>query len=278
MGRRRPFGTRRPADPADPGPADPGPADPADREPAAVWRSRLSGRVVVGGSLVIAGAILAGVSALGGGQQPRALPAVNISSRAPAAVAGSPKARAPEPRPSATGQDTERDKGPAPMLPPYGQALAASDPVRLTIPAIGVSSSVIPLGANPDGSVAVPPLSEPRLASWFDEGPAPGQDGPAAVYGHVDTAAAGPGVFYRLGDLTAGDMVDVALADQRVADFQVYRVAQYPKDAFPTMTVYGNTPVPELRLITCGGRFDAAAGSYDDNIVAYARLTGVSGR
>ena len=79
-------------------------------------------------------------------------------------------------------------------------------------------------------------------------------------------------MFYRLGDLVPGDTVDVTRANGGVARFQVYRVAEYAKDAFPTMTVYGATSNPELRLITCGGVFDAAAGSYLDNIVVYARL------
>ena len=46
----------------------------------------------------------------------------------------------------------------------------------------------------------------------------------------------------------------------------------YPKDQFPTAAVYGPTPVPELRLITCTGEFDRAAHSYLDNLVVTARL------
>jgi hypothetical protein len=157
------------------------------------------------------------------------------------------------------------------------RVLSYSAPVQVAIPAICVRASVIPLGLNPDGTVQVPPLSRPRLTSWLADGPAPGQAGPAALYGHVYAAASGPAVFYRLGDLVPGDTVDITRADHRVAVFAVYRVAEYPKNAFPTMTVYGDTPGPELRLITCGGAFDAAAGSYLDNIVAYARLTAVTG-
>jgi hypothetical protein len=135
-----------------------------------------------------------------------------------------------------------------------------------------VHASVIALGLNRDGTARVPPLSRPWLTSWFDDGPAPGQPGPAALYGHVDTAAAGPAVFYRLGDLVPGDRVDITLADHRVAMFVIYRVAEYAKNAFPTLKVYGDTRGPELRLLTCGGTFDPSTGSYQDNIVAYARL------
>ena len=52
--------------------------------------------------------------------------------------------------------------------------------------------------------------------------------------------------------------------------FTVDSVRSYPKDNFPTLQVYGNTTGPELRLITCGGEFDAAQGSYRNNTVVYA--------
>jgi hypothetical protein len=57
-----------------------------------------------------------------------------------------------------------------------------------------------------------------------------------------------------------------------VAPFVVDEVRVVPKDDFPTLDVYGNTSGPELRLITCGGPFDSAAGSYVDNVVVFARL------
>lgn len=44
----------------------------------------------------------------------------------------------------------------------------------------------------------------------------------------------------------------------------------YSKDDFPTDQVYGETPEPTLRLITCGGSFDEVTGRYGDNVVAYA--------
>lgn len=153
--------------------------------------------------------------------------------------------------------------------------LGYSPPVRVAIPVIKVSAPVIPLGLTAAGTVQVPPLSRPYLVSWYDEGPAPGQQGPAALYGHVDTAATGPAVFFRVGGLRAGAIVRVTRADHRVAVFRVYRVAVFPKDAFPTLTVYGRTPNAELRLITCGGPFDQGAGSYLDNVVAFARLSAV---
>ena len=38
------------------------------------------------------------------------------------------------------------------------------------------------------------------------------------------------------------------------------------------MTVYRDTRYPALRLVTCGGPFDAPTGQYLDNIIVYAHL------
>jgi len=76
-------------------------------------------------------------------------------------------------------------------------------------------------------------------------------------------------VFYRLRDLKPGDEIEVARGDQWVR-FRVVASEKYPKNQFPTDRVYRPTPVPELRLITCGGTFDRGRRSYEDNIVVYA--------
>jgi sortase (surface protein transpeptidase) len=152
--------------------------------------------------------------------------------------------------------------------------LPRSVPVRLTIPAIGVSAQVIPLGLDAGGGVAIPPLSTPFLTSWYDQGPAPGQDGPAVLLGHVDAAAVGPAVFYKLGDLVPGDLVYVSREDHRTAVFRVTAVAMYQEQDFPTKQVYGFTPDPTLRLITCGGDYDARTHYYLDRTIAFAVYAG----
>jgi hypothetical protein len=156
-----------------------------------------------------------------------------------------------------------------------GPAMARSLPISIWIPAIGVNSRLLYVGLNPDGTIQVPPLNDPPLtneAAWYKYSPTPGQLGPSIIEGHVDSLSAGPSVFFRLGDLTPGDLVYVTLADRRVAVFKVTGVRLYPKDRFPTSTVYGNTDYAALRLITCGGSFDEQSHHYDSNVVAFASL------
>ncbi len=162
---------------------------------------------------------------------------------------------------------------PAPAPPTRGPILGAARPVSVSIPAIGVTSTLLDLGLNADGTVEVPPLSEPvSKAGWYNQSPTPGTLGPAIILGHIDSKKYGPGVFYNLGTLQPGDLVDVTREDGTVAVFQIDGVRSYAKADFPTLQVYGNLDHAGLRLITCGGVFDTAEGSYESNIIAFASL------
>ena len=77
------------------------------------------------------------------------------------------------------------------------------------------------------------------------------------------------GGFARLADVESGDQVLVTRSDGITVVYRVDRVDAVDKGAFPTVAVYGPTVGPELRLITCGGPFDADVRSYEDNIVVY---------
>jgi sortase (surface protein transpeptidase) len=142
-------------------------------------------------------------------------------------------------------------------------------PVRIEIPSIGVASALDRLGRAPDGTI-----QEPRrwqVAGWYAPGTRPGDPGSAVVLGHVDSKG-GPAVFFRLRELRRGDQVQVTRADGSVVRFVVQRTAQYPKRRFPTDEVYYPTLTPALRLVTCGGSFDATAGHYRSNIIVFAAI------
>jgi sortase (surface protein transpeptidase) len=136
------------------------------------------------------------------------------------------------------------------------------------VPRIDVDSRLARLGLAADGALETP--ADYGQAGWYDGGPAPGDVGPAVLAGHVDSTA-GPAVFWRLGELVAGDEVLVDRADGSTARFTVTRVERHPKSAFPTDKVYGPTPDAQLRLVTCGGEFDRSQRSYRDNVVVFAR-------
>ncbi|PTT68509.1 sortase domain-containing protein [Arthrobacter sp. HMWF013] len=196
---------------------------------------------------------------------PDAGTAPSASLSAPAGP-GTPNAApaAPEPAPAAPAADPPAQDPPAVM--------AASVPATLAIPSIGVRTDLLHLGLEDNGSLKVPEdTGNGAPASWYDGSPTPGERGPSVVLGHVNALGGHQGVFADLRKLTAGAEINVSRADGSTAVFTVERGALYPKNEFPTLEVYGNTPGAELRLITCDG-YDPATGLFDDNYVVYATL------
>ena len=156
--------------------------------------------------------------------------------------------------------------GPPAPAQPHG-----APPARLRIPSIGVDTALGRLDLNSDGTIQVP--ADFNQAGWYARGPAPGETGPAVVLGHLDSYT-GPAIFARLGSLRPGAEVVVLREDGSQLRFLVDRVASFSSDSFPTDQVYGATPGPALRLITCGGSFNVARARYSQNVVAFATLAG----
>ena len=140
-------------------------------------------------------------------------------------------------------------------------------PVRLRIPALRVDGRVDRIGLRPDGTIGVPTRTD--VAGWYEQGPRPGQPGPAVILGHVDSRN-GPGIFLDLIRARPGTMVRVDRTDGSSVTFRITEVSRVPKVRFPTDLVYAPTLDSTLRLITCGGGFDRTRGSYRDNVIAYA--------
>jgi LPXTG-site transpeptidase (sortase) family protein len=115
---------------------------------------------------------------------------------------------------------------------------------------------------------------KPGDVGWFTRGPSPGALGPAVIAGHV-TLHGAPAVFYRLDTMRRGDQVAVTRKDGKTAIFTVTKVDQFSKSRFPEGAVYGPIDHAGLRLITCGGTYDAARHRYLDNVVVFAKLEAV---
>jgi sortase (surface protein transpeptidase) len=141
--------------------------------------------------------------------------------------------------------------------------------VGVEIPRIGVVSSLDRLGRASDGTVQEP--ARWAVAGWYAPGTRPGDPGSAVILGHVDSKG-GPAVFFRLRELRQGDAVTIRRADGSLVRFVVQRTEQYPKARFPTDAVYYPTLTPALRLVTCGGDFDATIGRYRSNLIVFATM------
>jgi sortase (surface protein transpeptidase) len=161
---------------------------------------------------------------------------------------------------------------PAPSDTQVGSAAAAATattplaPTLLSIPALGVNSTLVKLGLAKDGTLEVP--TQAMTAGWYTGSPVPGLVGPSVIAGHVHWSGI-PAVFAHLADLKPADRVIVSRSDGTTVTFAVDRVATYAKTQFPTGLVYGDITYPGLRLITCGG-YDPVAKAYEANVIVFA--------
>ena len=175
---------------------------------------------------------------------------------------------------SKTSTTAPRRSSPAPsrstlFTAPASFAMKASAPLSIKAPTVNITSTLGRVGLNTDGTIEVP--TDAGKAAWYRLGPTPGERGAAVIVGHLDSAD-GPAVFYRLGYLRPGQVIDITRADRRVAHFRIDAVNTYRRDHFPTQTVYGPVDYAGLRLITCGGTYDKDTKAYESNIVVFATL------
>jgi LPXTG-site transpeptidase (sortase) family protein len=148
------------------------------------------------------------------------------------------------------------------------RSLQLANPVSVSIPSLHLSAKLKPLHVDARGRLVPPDYGS---AGWYAAGPEPGEEGAAVIAGHLDNKN-GPDVFAAVGRAKTGDRIRVRLKDGALVVFRVTQVKQFPQNHFPTKRVYGSTKKPTLRMITCGGNYDHAAGHYLDNVVVFADL------
>lgn len=186
-----------------------------------------------------------------------------------------PVAPRPAPRPLPTPEPSLGPQQPglvSPVYPlPEPTAPAVRTPLvpaRLDLPARAVTAPVDAVGTDPSGGMVIP--EQVRTVGWWAPGILPGGPaGSAVIAGHVDSRTQGVGVLAVLPQLTEGEPIVLRDANGRTATFRVAARREYGKYDLPR-DVFRRDGAPQLVLITCGGRFDPAARSYESNIVVYA--------
>jgi len=270
-----------------------GPVTTGDRMSQALASSRL--RLGAGVTAALGTGLLLGALLFGGETPPLASPQAPAGQRAsdpaaggdaaagdPAAgdpAAGDPAAGDPaagesvagDPAATASATGTSAPRGSAP-----GDAVTvavAPAPVSIAVPALGLDQALIELGVTEERTLEVP--EDWMDIGWWATGPAPGEPGGAVIAGHVNGDGK-PAVFAELPSLERGAEVVVTRADGSAATYIVRSKEQFAKDDFPNERMYTFEGPSFLHLVTCGGSFDTRSGHYDDNIVIFAELVGVT--
>jgi sortase (surface protein transpeptidase) len=155
---------------------------------------------------------------------------------------------------------------------PFARVSARADgprPVRVQVPSLNIDAPVLSAAIDVQkGELAVSPNI--HRTGWWRDGAVPGdRAGAVLIAGHVDSARAGPGAFFRLHDAKVGQQARVTTTAGRTFLYRIVSVRVYPKHALPT-GIYSQRGSARLVLVTCGGPFDPAVGRYRDNIVVTA--------
>jgi hypothetical protein len=143
----------------------------------------------------------------------------------------------------------------------------AGEPRLLTIPTQQVRAEVVPVDVH--GGVLDVPENIHQLGWWSGSALAGGTEGTTVIDGHVDSAVAGKGALYRLGDLRSGDPLLIDTAGRQLRYTVVARQVISKHGALPA-ELFDQAGAPRLVVISCGGPFDRATRSYRDNVVVVA--------
>jgi hypothetical protein len=150
------------------------------------------------------------------------------------------------------------------------QGSNAAAPASLSIPRLKVRVSPTPTGlASDNRSLALPESA--GTVVWWAYGATPGSaTGTVLLAGHISWAGR-VGELSRIGTLRVGDPIDITRRDGTLERYAVVGRRQVPKASLDDLGLFRKGGPARLVLVTCGGRYDAARHSYEDNVVVQAR-------
>lgn len=144
-----------------------------------------------------------------------------------------------------------------------------ANPTWLDIPSLQISAGIISVGLTKHQTLEVPTTG--HEVGWFIHRAKPGDQGSAILTGHLNTAH-GPAVFYKLKDISEGDLIIVRRADGTTVQYMVSSKNVYPQNNFPSESVYNQHDQATLKIITCAGSYDKKLNRYTHNLVIVATL------
>jgi len=151
-----------------------------------------------------------------------------------------------------------------------GSAVPAA-PAELRLPRLGVTAHVQKVDSV--GGVLQVPEDISQVGWWQHSAPAGSAVGNTVIDGHIDSAAAGEGALFHLADLGPGDAVSVTTTNGAIVKYEVDARRVYVKAQGIPASLFDQKGTGKLVIISCGGPFDSAESSYEDNIVIFASPT-----
>lgn len=139
-------------------------------------------------------------------------------------------------------------------------------PATLSLPNLGKSGQVFPVGLEPNGELEVPGADD---IGWYQFGAGvDGGVGSTVLAAHIAFDGRN-GVFSNLAETSIGDEIVVGV-DGEDLTYRVISVDQYNKLELPIDDLFSESSEERIVLITCGGSFNPSVRSYYDNVVVVA--------
>ena len=147
---------------------------------------------------------------------------------------------------------------------------------ELIVPSAQIRAPVAKVGVTPRNLLGAP--DNPEIIGWWEDGPAPGEDGNVLMDGHRDYRDifenVGFGVCWLLTETRPGDLIIVRdISDGRAYVYTVSEIHSVDWDDPSGDRFLRSSDDPILTLVTCEGAFDEENHNYSQRRVVVAELT-----
>lgn len=152
------------------------------------------------------------------------------------------------------------------------EADLTSSPERLVIKSQNVDSRVVPVGMTKNRALEIPENIE--MLGWYRYSARPASSvGAMVLVGHRDGVEQGKGALYDLANMQLGDTIEVTDTLNRLTKYSVIARSVISKDEFARRSpdIFSVMGPKRLRLISCGGYYDADQGGYQSNVIITAK-------
>lgn len=145
-------------------------------------------------------------------------------------------------------------------------------PERFVVDSLGMDLEIVSVGVDEEGYLEAP--KDWGVAGWYQKSSRPGETGVLLINAHYDDNYGRPAAFWKLKNINVGDKVSVLDSYNRTFNYEVVEIYHIGIDDPERMKVFepfkDDTPV--MTLITCGGVWSYADGTYDKRLVVHAEL------
>jgi LPXTG-site transpeptidase (sortase) family protein len=138
-------------------------------------------------------------------------------------------------------------------------------PINLTISSVGIHSTIVKVGTDKAGRMAVP-SGKSNAVGWYEYGTVPGEQGSAVLASHNHAA------FKNLKNVKIGDEIMVTAENGSVLKFRIDEIGEFALRDLSPEYLFNRADKKRVTLITCAGRRTSLDTLYSHRLVVSGTL------